>query len=151
MKRNDLVFFGLLGAGIAGFALYGRAPATSAEAAFSGEPELIAATFNSAWCTSCKIVKPRLRKIIPEFAGAPVKFVEFDLSFGADGAPRAKAEEDGLSSVYERFSTATGYALLVDADTGEILDMLTVNHTAEAMRAAVRSALEKAQASAPAG
>jgi hypothetical protein len=150
MKRQDAVFFGLLAAGIAGFALYARAPAASAEAAFSGEPELIAATFNSQWCSACKIVKPRLRKVIPDFAGAPVKFVEYDLTFGNGGAPREKAEADGISSVYERFSTATGYTLLVDAETGDILDMLTVEHTASAMRAAISAALARAEAPPPA-
>lgn len=133
MKRNDAIFLLVLLAGAAGFALYAKKPAASAENAFSGEAELIAATFNSQWCSSCKIVKPRLLKVMPDFAAKPVKFVEYDLSFGPDGA-RDAAAADGLSSVYERFSDATGYTLLVDADNGEIVDMLTVNHSAAAMR-----------------
>lgn len=149
MNRSNAVFFGLLAAGAAGFALFARAPATSATAAFAGEPEVIAATFNSAWCAACKIVKPRLMKVIADFAVSPVKFVEYDLTFGAGGASQEAAAADGLSSVYERFSGATGFTLLVDADTGEILDMLTVNHSGDAMRAAIARALEKAARPAP--
>lgn len=143
MKRNDAIFLAALLALAAAFALYARRPAASAEAAFSGDPELIAATFNSQWCSSCKILKPRLLKIMPEFAGEPVKFVEYDLTFGPDGA-RAAAAADGLSSVYDRFSGATGYTLLIDADTGEIVDMLTVNHSAAAMRETIGRRLDAA-------
>ena len=149
MKRNDLVFFGILAAGFAAFVLYGRAPAANAAASYEGKPELVAATFSSLWCSACKIVKPRVVRIMPSFAGDPVKFVEYDLSFGPDGAPRAAAANDGLSSVYDRFSTATGYTLLIDADTGEIVDMLTVETSPEQMRAAIRSALAKAEATPP--
>jgi thiol-disulfide isomerase/thioredoxin len=145
VTRGDAVFLLALLVAAAAFALYARRPAENAEAAFSGAPELIAATFNAQWCSSCKILKPRLLKIIPEFRSAPVKFVEYDLTFGPEKG-RAEAAADGISSVYDRFSTATGYTLLIDAETGEILDMLTVNHERAAMREAIRGALRKAEA-----
>ena len=143
MKRNDMILFVVLLASAAGFALFAQRPATSAAAAFNGEPELIAATFNSQWCSSCKILKPRLLKVIAEFNGRPVKFVEYDLSFGRGGA-QASAVADGVGAVYERFSTATGYTLLIDAETGEIIDMLTINHSVTGMRQAVSAALARA-------
>ncbi|MEQ1929690.1 MAG: thioredoxin domain-containing protein [Parvularculaceae bacterium] len=143
MKRNDMVLLGVLLAGAAGFALFARQPAASAAASFNGKPELIAATFNSQWCSSCKILKPRLHKVIADFDGRPVKFVEYDLSFGRDHA-RANAVADGLGDVYERFSTATGYTLLIDAETGEIIDMLTINHSVTVMQEAVSAALARA-------
>jgi thiol-disulfide isomerase/thioredoxin len=143
MKRNDLILLLVLLAGAAGFALYARTPAASASAAVSGEPELIAATFNSQWCSACKILKPRLLKVMHDFADAPVKFVEYDLTFGPD-RPRAAAAADGLASVYERFSTATGYTLLIDAQTGAIVDRLTVNHSAADMRRIIAARLAEA-------
>lgn len=142
-KRIDVVLLAAMLVAAAGFALYANKPAASAAAAPAGDEELIAATFNSQWCASCKILKPRLLKIMPEFASEPVRFVEYDLSFGPDRA-RAAAAADGLSSVYERFSGATGYTLIIDADTGEIVDMLTVNHSAAAMRDTIRRRLAAA-------
>lgn len=146
MKRRDLFFFGALLAAIAAFALFARRPAESGRETFAGKAEVIAATFNSQWCSACKILKPRLLKVIPTFSGEPVKFVEYDLTFGPDGA-RQHAEADGLAGVYDRFAKATGYTLLIDADTGEIVDMLTIKHDAGAMRAAISRALERSRAS----
>ena len=144
MKRRDQFIWGAIFAAVAAFVLFARRPAESAAEAFVGEPQLIAATFNSQWCSACKILKPRLLKVIPSFAGLPVKFVEYDLSFGP-GTAREIAEADGLASVFDRFSKATGYTLLIDADTGEIIDMLTIRHDAGAMRVAIARALDRAQ------
>jgi thiol-disulfide isomerase/thioredoxin len=144
MTRRDGLFLAFFVALAAAFALYARQPVESAAAAAAGPPQLVVATFNSQWCSSCKILKPRLLKVMPGFASAPVKFVEYDLTFGPEKA-RAAAAADGISSVYERFSRATGYALLIDAGTGEILDMLTTDHTAAAMRAAIERGLRKAE------
>ena len=144
MQRRDLFLLGGLLALAAGFALYARAPARSAAAAFDGEPAVIAATFNAQWCTSCKILKPRLLGILPEFSGRPVKFVEYDLTFGDRPALRGAAEADGVASIYDRFSSATGYTLLVEARTGDVVDMLTINHSRAEMRNRIEAALARA-------
>lgn len=140
MKRGDMMFWGVFVMGAAAFFLAGRAPLTSA-APFEGEPEIIAATFSSAWCSSCKIIKPRLAKAIPEFAGKPVKFVEYDFTFGEQEKARAAALDDGLGPVFDDYAKGTGFTLLYDPETNEIVDMLTVNHSAKAMRAAIARAL----------
>ena len=54
-------------------------------------------------------------------------------------APPARAE--GLADIYPRFKGATGFTLLVDRDTGEIIDSLTVDYDKSAMRAAIAQAL----------
>lgn len=127
-------------AAAASLAACGR-PARS-EAAFAGEPEIVAATFASAWCSSCKILQPKLARIIPEFAGAPVAFVEFDFTFGDRAETAAKAERHGVSDIYERNKGATGFTLLIDAETGDILDTLTMNFSEDAMRGALGRAIE---------
>jgi len=127
--------------GIAIFAFTGRNSATGAEYTFEGEPEIVAATFSSAWCSSCKILKPRLADVIPEFSDKPIKFVEFDFTLGQRGEIADQAEAEGLSDIYPRFKGATGFTLLVDTDTGEIVDMLTISHTERAMRAAIAQSI----------
>lgn len=123
-------------------------PATrSVEAGFDGEPKIVAATFAAIWCGSCRILKPRLADVIPEFRGRPVVFVEYDLSFGEEEAARAKARAQGLETVFDGYARATGFTLLIDAQSKEVLDILTASHSRQAMRTAIEAAL--AEASAP--
>ena len=128
-------------AGVAAFALMSRTSATDADYVYAGEPQIVAATFESAWCSSCKILKPRLARVIPDFANKPVKFVSLDFTFGQRGDIEEQAAAEGLGDVYPRFKGATGFTLLVDRETGEILDSLTINHTEQAMRAAIAQAI----------
>lgn len=138
MKRlKALIFPALVLSGVSLFAFAGRTSATHAEYAYPGEPEVVAATFSSAWCSSCKILSPRLADVISEFADKPVKFVELDFTFGERGELADQAEAEGLGGVYPRFKGATGFTLLVDRETGEIIDRLTIRHSKSAMRAAI--------------
>ena len=151
MKQvKNFIFPAVLVIGLIVFALTGRTTATSADYVLDREPELIAATFASAWCSSCKILEPRLAKVMPDFAGKPVKFVELDFTFGQSDAVEEKARAEGLGDLYPRFKGATGFTLLVDKDTGEIIDMLTIDHSGAAMRAAIAQALAIAERTPPA-
>jgi thiol-disulfide isomerase/thioredoxin len=146
IKRvKTFLFPAIVVIGVAIFALTGRTTATGADYALDGEPELVAVTFASAWCSSCKILQPRLAEVIPGFADKPVKFVELDFTFGQRGAVEEKARAEGLAEIYPRFKGATGFTLLVDRDTGEIIDSLTMNHSKSAMRAALAQALAVAE------
>ncbi|MCK5751033.1 MAG: hypothetical protein KAH44_32750 [Oricola sp.] len=147
-KVKSFIFPAVLAIGAVIFALAGRSPATGADYALDRAPEVVAVTFSSAWCPSCKVLEPRLAKVIPDFADKPVKFVELDFTFGENAEVEAKAE--GLGGVYPRFKGATGFTLLVDRDTGEIIDMLTMDHSQGAMRAALAQALAVAERTAPA-
>ena len=141
---KNALFFVVLAFGVAAFAAYGRSGATNGEYVYPERPQLIAATFSSAWCTSCKILEPRLEDVAPDFADAPVKFVKLDFTFGQRGAIEEQAAAEGLSDIYPRFKGATGFTLLVDAETGEIVDSLTIKHSRDAMRAAIAQALAQA-------
>lgn len=118
-----------------------RAPASDVTAPFEGEPEVVAATFASAWCSSCKILKPRLAKVVPDFASEPVKFVEYDFTFGDRKTARASAQADGVEAAFDQYENATGFTLLVDADTGDVIDILTMSYSEGAMRAAITQAV----------
>ena len=142
MKQlKNYIFPAIVVIGVAIFALTGRNVASGADYAYEGEPEVIAVTFASAWCSSCKILQPRLAKVIPDFSDSPVKFVELDFTFGQRGNLEKQAQAEGLADIYPRFKGATGFTLLVDHDTGEIIDSLTVDHSQAAMRAAISQSL----------
>jgi len=140
-KLKDIMFPAIVVIGVAIFAFSGHTSASSADYSYQGKPEIVAATFSSAWCSSCKILKPRLADVIPDFADQPVKFVELDFTFGQREEIAEQAAAEGLADIYPRFKGATGFTLLVDADTGEIVDMLTIRHTKKAMRAALAQAI----------
>lgn len=135
------VFVLIIAAGLLVFYFTARTPAESADALYDGEPEIVAATFASAWCSSCKILKPRLAAVIPEFSETPVSFVELDFTFGQRGEIREIAEREGFEEIYDRYEGATGFTLLIDPDTGEIVDTLTMNHSRKALRAAIAQAV----------
>ena len=141
MTMRRLMSIALAAAFAGAFFMVARAPASNAEAAYDGEPEVIAATFASAWCSACKVLKPKLAKVIPAFQEDPVAFVEFDFTFGPRDEIRAEAEKFDLGDLYERNKGATGFTVLVDADTGEILDTLTMNFSEDAMRSAIARAI----------
>lgn len=141
---KNLLYITVLALGVGGFALFGRTGAAEAEYVLAEDPEIIAATFSSAWCSSCKILEPRLRAVAPTFADEPVKFVKLDFSLGQRGAVEEKANREKLGEIYPQFKGATGFTLIVDADTGEIIDTLTIRHSKKAMRAAIAQAVAKA-------
>lgn len=151
MKRvKNFIFPAILVLGVMAFAVSGRTSATGADYALAREPELIAVTFASAWCSSCKILEPRLASVIPDFADKPVKFIELDFTFGQRGELEQQARAEGLADIYPRFKGATGFTLLVDKDTGEIIDTLTIDYSKQAMRAALARALALAMQTSPA-
>lgn len=126
---------------VAGLAFVNRSKAGSVEAAYAGKPEIIAATFASAWCPACKVLEPKLARVVPGFAGEPVAFVRFDFTFGPRDELKAEAGRYGLGDLYERNKGATGFTVLVDSDTGEIVDTLTMNFSEGAMRSAIARAI----------
>ena len=142
---KNTLFYAILIVGFVVFFFTARAPAEDTDAPFDGEPEIVVATFSSAWCSACKILKPSLVKVIPDFQGEPVSFVEFDFTFGQEAEIRHVAVEQGFAEIYDRFKGGTGFSLLIDPETGKIVDTLTMNHSSKAMRAAIAQAIAIAQ------
>ncbi|MEM9706140.1 MAG: thioredoxin domain-containing protein [Pseudomonadota bacterium] len=113
--------------------------------AFQGEPAIIAATFTSEWCSACKVLEPRLKEARSRLGDTPVRFVEFDFTFGERPEHTEIAAKHGLSDLYGRYKGATGFTVLVDAKTGARIDTLTINYSANAIRAAIVQAAAAAR------
>ena len=107
-----------------------------------GEPQLIAATFASAFCPACRVLKPKLARVTPAFTDAPIEFVEFDYTTGNEKALRAKADALGIRAIYDAANGATGYTVLIDAQTGAVLDTLTQKFSEGAMKSAISRAVD---------
>ena len=77
--------------------------------------------------------------------GSEVKFVEYDFTFGQTEEVRAAALADGLGPVFDRYAKATGFTILYDPQTEEVIDILTASHSTSAMRAAIARSLAIAE------
>lgn len=138
-RRGVLLAACFIGALAVAVAVKAPTPVVAQKAA--GAPRVIAASFTSAWCSSCRILEPRLAEAMPAFRDAAIEFVEFDFTFGETEELGARAAAHGLARLYEANKGATGFTVLVDARTGEIIDTLTMNFSVADIRGALKRAL----------
>lgn len=141
MKRRTGVIVALAIAIAAAIAVASRGHAPSVAQTAAGAPQLIAASFTSAWCSACRILEPRLAEVMPKFKDKAIEFLDFDFTFGEDEKLAALAASHDLSRLYEANRGATGFTVLVDAETGAIIDTLTMNFTAADIERALTRAL----------
>lgn len=106
------------------------------------EPRLVAALFRSNWCGPCKVLEPRYEAVMAEYAEAPLERVRFDSSFGRRGVLARRAREEGVSAVYEATAGATGFVLLIDRDTGDVLAHISMAYSDADIRGALDHALQ---------
>ena len=113
----------------------------AAQPAPSDEPRLVAALFRSNWCGPCKVLEPRYEAVMDDYAAAPLDRVRFDSSFGRRGALERRARQEGVAAVYEATAGSTGFVLLIDRDTGDVLARITMEYSDADMRGALDHAL----------
>ena len=141
MRLKSFIFPAIVLVVLGVYAFSGRTADLEPDYVYEGEPEVVAATFYATWYSPCRVLEPRLSDVIPEFADKPVKFVKLDFTFGKRDEVEALATGEGLADVYRKFGGASGFTLLVDRETGEVIDMLTMDHSSRAMRAAIAQAV----------
>lgn len=78
---------------------------------------------------------------MPQFEDKAIEFVDFDFTFGETEALAALAAAHDLTRLYEANKGATGFTVLVDADTGAIIDTLTMNFSVSDIERALGRAL----------
>ncbi len=105
------------------------------------QPNLVAAMFYSAWCSSCAVLDPKLREIAPEFDGRAVQFVKFDFTMGPTDAMARKAEALGVGDIYEANRGATGFMALIDSRTQNVLSTIYMTDSENDIRAKLNEAI----------
>ena len=120
----------------AAIAIFGLAPNNvNAQCGDSekSETRLQAFVFTSDYCGACKKLKPELMALQPKLEGKNVEWVMFDFTSDATKtASMAKAKELGVADLYNK-NQATGFVLLVDAESKETLARLTSSQTSDEM------------------
>ena len=120
-------------------------PALAADAPADDEPKVLALVFAADWCGACKVLDPKLQAVKPGLADLPVELVMLDLTDAdARAASAATARRGGYSAVYDAHAGKTGFVLLVDASSKEVLDRIVHTDTEAEMRQKVRRAIARA-------
>ncbi len=126
---------------IAVAAYIGMPLAQGDEAQTAQTPELVGILFYADWCGSCKVLDPKLQAIQPDFHGQKVLFTRFDLTddFTQDQS-LLLASLLTFQDIYLA-NQKTGFMLLVNVETGEVVDTLYKTQTEDELRAAIEAAL----------
>ncbi len=141
---------GLIAAGLAGAAALGvgvlsgpavHADAAVVEAAEVASPKLVVVKFHADWCGKCRAMEGPMTKARLALTEEPVLFVRFD--FTDESTARQSeylASLTGYDSVWETHMRKTGFSILVDADTGNMVAELRTPDEA-AIESAIREHL----------
>ncbi len=106
----------------------------------SGEPRLVAAMFRSSWCGACRILEPRIEDVREDLGEtAAVDWVRFNFTWGERDSVRDLAVEEGIEDVYDQFAGGTGFLVLMDRETGQVFEIVTMQYG----RAEIREAVER--------
>lgn len=97
---------------------------TSAEQEIS----VIAMYMYADWCGACQAIKPKMEAAKQEFTGKPVLFAKMDMTndFSAHQS-KLLASRLGLLEIFNQNEGKTGFVLLVDANTSEIIGKITTD------------------------
>lgn len=90
--------------------------------------ELVAVRMYADWCGNCKMLDAKVDNIKKEFQDSNVLFLYFDQTDDyATSQAEKKAYLLGLDEVFAKYKGKTGMMILVDAQTGELIE--EISHT----------------------
>jgi len=111
--------------------------AQAAEEALEEQPRLVAATFRSSWCGACRVIEPRIEDVQEEYEDAAIDFLRFDFTLGRRGGLRERAEAEGISELFDQLEGRTGFMVLMDRETGDVIEIVTMRYSRENIREAL--------------
>ncbi len=111
------------------------------------QPAVIGVLFYADWCGSCQVLDPVIEKARgkSDLDNQPVLFVRLDLTNATSRYQAGLlAESLGLGAIYNKNAGATGYMLLLDADTKAPVARLTKSMDANEITASIKAAIDSA-------
>ncbi len=121
--------------------LGGGAIAQADEKPESAEAKTYAVLFYADWCGTCKALDPKIEEAREALAEEPVLYVTFDMT--DEKTTRHTAMLANALQLDEHFNEnagRTGFLLLIDAESREVVDRITREDSAEDIRNKIAAA-----------
>ncbi|MGF1657097.1 MAG: hypothetical protein ACFCU3_08985 [Verrucomicrobiales bacterium] len=107
------------------------------------KPQVIGLMLYSDTCASCQVLDPKIEAAKADFKDQALLFATLDHSNdGSKQQASLLAHALGLGELYKAQEKASGFMLLVNAESGEVLATLTRDMSDEDIKAAFTKALE---------
>lgn len=108
----------------------------------SADASIIGVKMDAEWCGKCQAMNPKMDNVRRQFKDEPVLFVWFDKTddFTTQQAGFL-ASELGLYDLYTEHEGQTGYMVLLNAETHEVVGRLTSDQSEEDLVADIQSAI----------
>lgn len=105
-------------------------------------PEAIGVLLYADWCSKCKELDPKLQEVKPKFKGQNILFTRFDMTneFTKDQSSLL-AGQLGLLDLYKKHEGKTGYMILLDGKTHEVLSTITSDQSPQSIQEQIQSTL----------
>ncbi len=115
--------------------------AHAGEASESTKADTYAVLFYADWCGSCKVLDPKLEEARASLSDEPVLFATFDMTDENTTKQTAMlANALRMDDLFNENAGRTGFLLLVDAESHEVVDRITREDSAEEIEAKIAAA-----------
>ncbi|MBI2150126.1 MAG: hypothetical protein HYU27_05925 [Acidobacteria bacterium] len=103
-------------------------------------PKVVGVLMYADWCSSCKVLEPKLNPVKRGFEDKPILFTRFDLTddFTIDQSARFAAVL-GLEKLFKENAGKTGYMALIEWPSRRSLGVITKDETPEKIKAILSS------------
>lgn len=124
--------------------LFSFAQTTEAKDIVEEKPEIVAITMHADWCGTCQSLNPKVEEVKVDFEDKGVLFTRFD--FTDEFTIKQTELMAGWIGVDDLFQErkeagATGFIILVDANTHEVLGRITNEKDSDGIREAISALL----------
>lgn len=119
-----------------------RPSGTPKPAAAAQAPKVIALAFYADWCPGCKALSPKLMEVMQNSAAQPCLFVKLDQTDKESHQAEYMLAALGYGDLWKENAGKTGYVLLVNTKSKQVVSTLTSDQSTEAMQAALASAIK---------
>ena len=112
---------------------------SDAKDAMMAKPAVYAVAFHSDNCGSCKVLGPKMGEAVSGFEADDLQVVKFDLTDEVTSAAAlATATSHNWTEIYTSNAPKTGFVLLIDGETNEVLAKITKTMSADEIKAEIQ-------------